>query len=107
MTCPSTSQVNKLLHEAIRLRHSTSCQNMTAYAGPCTTGLWICVADPLRLGHEETYYPGNLNFKCADVIDINKANTAPKVSIRSNSSRHLMYRSSLADNLTVSSIYTL
>jgi hypothetical protein len=36
------------------------------------------VADPLRLGHEEIYYPGNVNFKCADVIDINKANTAPK-----------------------------
>jgi len=42
-------------------------------------GLWICVADPHRPGHESTYYPGNLNFKCADVIVINKANTAPKV----------------------------
>lgn len=42
--------------------------------------LWICVADPLRLGHELTYYPGNVNFKAADVILINKANTASKAS---------------------------
>ena len=42
-------------------------------------GLWICVADPLRVGHELTYFPGNVNFAAADVIDINKANTAHHV----------------------------
>ncbi|CAL8466473.1 g6009 [Coccomyxa elongata] len=44
-------------------------------------GLWICVADPHRAGQESTYYPGNVNFKCADVIIINKANTAPKEAV--------------------------
>ncbi|BDA51142.1 hypothetical protein COCOBI_18-0170 [Coccomyxa sp. Obi] len=44
-------------------------------------GLWICVADPHRLGHESTYFPGNVNLKCADVIVINKANTAPKEAV--------------------------
>jgi predicted GTPase len=39
--------------------------------------LWIVVADPHRQGHEMDYYPGNTNFCCADVIVINKANTAP------------------------------
>jgi hypothetical protein len=41
--------------------------------------MWVCVADPLRLGHELTYFPGNVNFTAADVIVINKANTAPPV----------------------------
>lgn len=39
--------------------------------------LWICVADPLRPDHQLRYYPGDVNFRCADVIVINKANTAP------------------------------
>ncbi len=38
--------------------------------------LWITVADPLRPGHELSYYPGEVNFRRADVILINKANTA-------------------------------
>eukprot|EP01105_Mastigella_eilhardi_P006524 TRINITY_DN18067_c0_g1_i1.p2 TRINITY_DN18067_c0_g1~~TRINITY_DN18067_c0_g1_i1.p2 ORF type:complete len:454 (-),score=145.63 TRINITY_DN18067_c0_g1_i1:128-1489(-) len=40
--------------------------------------LWICVADPFRAGHEELYYPGSVNFRRAQVIVINKANSAPK-----------------------------
>ena len=28
--------------------------------------LWVCVADPHRAGHEELYYPGDLNFRMAD-----------------------------------------
>ena len=42
--------------------------------------LWMCIADPHRLGHECSYYPGCVNFRAADVIIINKANTAESVS---------------------------
>jgi len=38
--------------------------------------LHIVVADPLRPGHELTYYPGETNFRMADVIVINKIDTA-------------------------------
>ncbi|MEO0290617.1 MAG: cyclic 2,3-diphosphoglycerate synthase [candidate division WOR-3 bacterium] len=39
--------------------------------------LHIVVADPLRLGHEETYHPGETNLRMADVIVINKVDSAP------------------------------
>ena len=38
--------------------------------------LHIVVADPLRPGHELTYYLGEVNFRMADVIVINKIDTA-------------------------------
>lgn len=38
--------------------------------------LWMVVADPHRPGHEMSYYPGDTNFRAADIIVINKANTA-------------------------------
>ena len=38
--------------------------------------LMITVADPHRAGHEIAYYPGETNFRMADVILINKVNTA-------------------------------
>ncbi|NIA09852.1 MAG: GTPase [Nitrospiraceae bacterium] len=38
--------------------------------------LRIVVADPLRPGHEQKYYPGETNFRMADVIVINKEDTA-------------------------------
>jgi predicted GTPase len=38
--------------------------------------LHIVVADPHRSGHEMTYYPGAANFRRADVIIINKVDTA-------------------------------
>jgi len=38
--------------------------------------LEIVVADPHRVGHELEYYPGAVNFKRADVIIINKIDTA-------------------------------
>jgi len=41
-----------------------------------TPDLWITVADPLRPGHESRYYPGEVNFRAADVICINKAGRA-------------------------------
>jgi predicted GTPase len=34
------------------------------------------VADPHRAGHELAYYPGEVNLRCADVIVINKVDTA-------------------------------
>lgn len=40
------------------------------------TDLWLVVTDPLRAGHEERYYPGDINFRAADVVVINKANSA-------------------------------
>jgi len=38
--------------------------------------LEIVVADPHRAGHELTYYPGETNFRRADVIVVNKMDTA-------------------------------
>ncbi|HUU57854.1 MAG TPA: cyclic 2,3-diphosphoglycerate synthase [bacterium] len=38
--------------------------------------LLIVVADPLRPGHELKYYPGETNFRMADVILINKVDSA-------------------------------
>ncbi|MGC8986184.1 MAG: cyclic 2,3-diphosphoglycerate synthase [Thermoplasmata archaeon] len=43
--------------------------------------LHIVVADPHRAGHELTYHPGEANFRMADVIIINKEETAPKEGI--------------------------
>ena len=36
----------------------------------------IAVADPLRPGHEIGYYPGEVNVRMADVVVINKVDTA-------------------------------
>ncbi len=36
----------------------------------------ICVADPLRPGHEVLYYPGEANLRRADCVVINKADSA-------------------------------
>jgi predicted GTPase len=38
--------------------------------------LSIVVVDPLRPGHEISYYPGEVNFRMADVIVINKIDSA-------------------------------
>lgn len=43
--------------------------------------LHIVVADPHRAGHELTYYPGAANFRRADVIVINKVDTADLAQI--------------------------
>ncbi len=39
-------------------------------------GLTITVADPHRPGHETTYYPGETNLRMADIVVINKIETA-------------------------------
>jgi predicted GTPase len=43
--------------------------------------LEIVVVDPHRPGHELLYYPGETNFRRADVIIVNKMDTAPKEGI--------------------------
>jgi predicted GTPase len=43
--------------------------------------LHIVVADPLRAGHELTYYPGATNLRMADVVIINKVKSASKKEI--------------------------
>ena len=43
--------------------------------------LLITIADPHRAGHELSYYPGELNTIAADVVIINKINTAKKEDI--------------------------
>jgi predicted GTPase len=39
--------------------------------------LYLTVVDPHRAGHEASYYPGETNVRLADVVVINKADTAP------------------------------
>lgn len=43
--------------------------------------LHITVADPHRPGHEVDYYPGSVNFEMADVILVNKVDSAAKENI--------------------------
>ena len=38
--------------------------------------LWITVIDPLRAGHESTYHPGEVNARAADVLVVNKIDSA-------------------------------
>lgn len=38
--------------------------------------LHVVVADPLRLGNELTYYPGETNLRMADIVVINKVDSA-------------------------------
>jgi len=41
------------------------------------SNLHIVLADPHRAGHELTYHPGETNLRMADVVVINKVDTAP------------------------------
>lgn len=45
------------------------------------SNLHIVVVDPFRVGDESTYYPGETNVRMADVVLINKVDTAPRPSI--------------------------
>ena len=45
------------------------------------TDLLIVVADPHRVGHEETYYPGETNLRLADVVVINKIDSAEQKNV--------------------------
>jgi predicted GTPase len=44
--------------------------------------LHIVVCDPFRVGHELTYHPGEANLRAADVVVINKVDTAPAEKVR-------------------------
>jgi predicted GTPase len=46
-----------------------------------TPDLEIVVVDPHRAGHELLYYPGETNFRRADVLIINKLDTAAKENV--------------------------
>lgn len=45
------------------------------------TDLYITVADPHRVGHETSYHPGETNLRLADVVVINKVDSAPAGSV--------------------------
>lgn len=44
--------------------------------------LQIVVVDPLRPGDELAYYPGEVNLRIADVVVINKVDSAPRANLR-------------------------
>ena len=44
--------------------------------------LWIAVTDPHRVGHEFDYFPGTANFERADLILINKVDSAEEKNIQ-------------------------
>lgn len=46
-----------------------------------TPDLHVVVADPLRVGNELTYYPSGTNLRLADVVIINKVDTADSQAI--------------------------
>ncbi len=52
--------------------------NDTAFYRPDLT---IVVADPHRAGHELTYHPGETNLRLADVVVINKADSAEEADV--------------------------
>jgi predicted GTPase len=53
--------------------------NDTPFYKPDVT---ITVADPLRAGHEISYYPGEVNFRLADAIVINKIDSAQPAAVQ-------------------------
>jgi len=52
--------------------------NDTAFYRPDLT---ITVADPHRAGHESTYYPGETNVRLADLVIVNKVDSAPRRAV--------------------------
>lgn len=52
--------------------------NDTSFLKPDLT---ITVVDPHRPGHELTYYPGDTNVRLADVIVVNKVDSAPPENV--------------------------
>lgn len=43
--------------------------------------LQLVLCDPLRQGHEVSYYPGETNFRMADVLIVNKMDSAKKADV--------------------------
>jgi len=52
--------------------------NDTSFFAPDVT---ITVVDPLRPGHELEYHPGEVNLRLADVVVVNKVDTAPAADV--------------------------
>ena len=52
--------------------------NDTPFYAPA---LHIALLDPHRPGHELTYYPGETNFRMADLLIVNKVNTAEPANV--------------------------
>jgi predicted GTPase len=45
--------------------------------------VWIALVDPLRAGHELRYHPGETNLRAADVVIVNKMDTATPEQVAS------------------------
>lgn len=67
--------------------------------------VYITVADPLRAGHELTYYPGRLNFELASVIIINKVDSAKPEQIQTVLANAKKYNPKATVIQTKSTIY--
>jgi predicted GTPase len=53
--------------------------------------MYLTLADPLRPGHELSYYPGKINFERAGVILLNKMDTASEADVQTvldNAAKH-------------------
>jgi predicted GTPase len=44
--------------------------------------LWITVTDPLRAGHELSYHPGEVNVRKADIVVVNKVDSASSEQVQ-------------------------
>jgi predicted GTPase len=43
--------------------------------------VWITLTDPHRPGHELSWYPGETNLRLADIVLVNKVDTAPDAAV--------------------------
>lgn len=67
--------------------------------------LYITLVDPLRVGHETRYYPGQINLRRADIVVMNKMNSAKKKDVETlertvqemNSSAEIVYSNSVVE----------
>jgi len=67
--------------------------------------LYLVVADPHRAGHELSYYPGETNFLMADLIVVNKVQTADPDDVESVLENARLYNPSARTVLCRSEIY--
>jgi predicted GTPase len=68
--------------------------------------LLITMADPHRSGHELSYYPGELNFRSADVIIINKVNTADRKDVDTVKNNAIIVNPNAEIILGISTVFT-
>jgi len=68
--------------------------------------LHIVIADPLRANDEINYFPGKINFEMADVIIINKVNTAiqEQINIIKNNAMRLNKAASIIEAESIISV---